>query len=78
MEHDGSARKLHRDVFLWIERVCKLTLVVVALGIESMSHISIEEEMAVEISGSESRQTYTIAVDEIMRDYSINRSDIKL
>ena len=78
MEHDGSARELHRDVFLRIERICQFSLIVVALCVETVSHISREEEVSVEIGCGESRQTHTIAVNEVMRDNGINRSDIKL
>ena len=78
MEHQRTAWELHREVFLRIERIYHFTLIVVVLCIKSVSHISREEEMTAEIGSSESGQTHTIAINEIMRHYRIDRSDVKL
>ena len=78
MEHNGATRELHRDVFLRIERVGQFTLVIVVLGVEAMSHISREEEVAVEIGCGDTRKAHSVAIDEVSRDDGIDRTYIKL
>ena len=77
-ERDGANRELNRLILGLIEWVSNLSIVITAVWLCTISIVTLKKPMRIKLSCRTSRGTQTNAINKVLWDKSINRTNIKL